>query len=121
MDVGGIQKAAAAKKAPAPAPDLAPVVTAPDEAYVDELRHANEELLAANEDMTARLAVAAMDATPEEKAAAAELIGELRASVASLERDLRAVKASRDGLMVENGELKKQVAYWRKRAEKAAA
>jgi len=31
------------------------------------------------------------------------------------------VKASRDGLMVENGELKKQVAYWRKRAEKAAA
>lgn len=116
QDISGIQKAAAAKNE-----QEQPAASAVDEAYVDELRHANEELLAQNEYMTDRLAVAAMDATEEEKAAAADLIRELRASVDALERDLRTVKTSRDGLLVENAELKKRVAYWRKRAEKVAA
>lgn len=92
-----------------------------DDYLIDELRAANQELLAENEDMAARLAVAGMAATAEERQAASVLISELRATVATLERDLSAVKVSRDGLMVENAELKRQVAYWRKRAEKVAA
>ena len=88
---------------------------------VDQLRGVNAELIDVNEDLTARLAVAAMEATPEEKRLAADLITELRATVVQLERELRAVKVSRNAMMVENAELKKQVAYWRKRAEKEAA
>lgn len=101
-----------------PVPANAPVLERDD---YDDLASANQELLAENDELTKRLAVIAMDATPDEKRAAADMISELRAQVVSLERDLRAVKSSRDSYMIENGELKKQVAYWRKQAEKAAA
>ena len=108
----------APKAAPKPAPVVAPLA---DDSRLDDIRAANQELLAENEQLGARLAVVAMDATPEEREAAADLIQDLQDQVQTLERDLRTVKASRDGLMVENAELKKQVLHWRKRAEKAAA
>lgn len=116
----GKEKKPASKNA-APKPDAKPVVVDAENEHVIQLEAANSELSTENDDLRAKLAVAHMDATPEEREAAATLIAELRDTVAGLQRDLRAIKASRDGLLIENGELKKQVAYWRKRAEKVAA
>lgn len=126
MNTGGVGKGGRNEEEPSDAQKPAekaqePAAQSSQPELVDQLRDINAELLDANDELTARLAVASMDATPEERQMAADLIAELRATVAGLERDLRAVKVSRDGLMVENAELKKQVAYWRKRAEKEAA
>lgn len=86
-----------------------------------ELHHTITDLAAENERLSDRLAVEAMDASEEEKTAAAQTIAELRNQVSTMEAELSAVKASRDTYMRENKELKKQVNYWRKQAEKAAA
>jgi FtsZ-binding cell division protein ZapB len=86
-----------------------------------EAQHTVTELAQENEQLRDRLAVEAMDASEEEKTLAGETIKELRARVKTLEAELSAVKASRDSMMRTEGELKKQVAYWRKKAEKVAA
>ncbi len=99
------------------APEYAP--TNADE--LAELQHTVADLAAENERLSDRLAVEAMDATEEEKTAAAQTISELREQVSIMEAELSAVKASRDTYMRENAELKKQVNYWRRQAEKAAA
>jgi FtsZ-binding cell division protein ZapB len=84
-----------------------------------ELRDTVTELATENEQLRDRLAVEAMDASEEEKTHAAQTIAELRARVVTLEAENAALKSSRDGFMRENGELKKQVASWRRKAEKA--
>lgn len=98
-------------------PEAAP--TAEDEAA--EAHHAIEELAAENERLSDRLAVEAMDASEEEKTAAAQTIAELRERVRVLEIEVSALKASRDTYMRESSEKQKQISYWRKLAEKAAA
>lgn len=70
-----------------------------------------------NDRLTDRLAVVAMDATPEERTAAAETIDSLRTKIKVLEATLRAVTASRDGYMQENSEMKKQLAGYKKKFE----
>jgi len=94
-------------------------VTAGDQ--LAEAQHAINELAQENEQLRDKLAVEAMDTSETAKTQAAETIKELRALVKSLEAELSAVKKSRNTLMTENGELKKQVASWRKKAEKVAA
>jgi len=106
-----------AKRQVAQPPEAAP--TSDDE--LAELHHTITDLAAENERLSDRLAVEAMDASEEEKTAAAQTIAELRNQVSTMEAELSAVKASRDTYMRENAELKKQVNYWRKQAEKAAA
>lgn len=98
-------------------PEAAP--SAEDEAT--EARHAIEELAAENERLSDRLAVEAMDASEEEKTAASQTIAELRERVRVLEIEVSALKASRDTYMRESSEKQKQISYWRKLAEKAAA
>lgn len=96
--------------------------TTPD--HGDELAEAHNtitDLAAENERLSDRLAVEAMDASEEEKTSAAQTIEELRHQVKALEAELSAVKASRDTHMRENNEMKAQIKYWRKQAEKAAA
>lgn len=109
-----------------PKPVVRQVEQKPDAAPTDadelaELHHTITDLAAENERLSDRLAVEAMDASEEEKTAAAQTIAELRNQVSMMEAELSAVKASRDTYMRENAELKKQVNYWRKQAEKAAA
>jgi uncharacterized ParB-like nuclease family protein/FtsZ-binding cell division protein ZapB len=101
----------------APAPADVPPPAASDQ--LNEAQHAITELAQENETLRDRLAVEAMDASESEKTLAAETITELRAQVKALEVELDAVKKSRDSLMRTEGELKKQVSYWRKKAEKA--
>ena len=86
------------------------------EANDAELLDVITDLSAENEALRDRLAVVAMDASDEEKQACADLIAELRTRVRHLEAELDAVASSRNGLLVENAELKKSVAYWRRKA-----
>lgn len=85
-----------------------------------EARHAITDLAAENESLRDRLAVEQMDASEEGKAEAAATISELRERVRTLEAENDALKASRDTYMQKVSEMQKQIAYWRKQAEKAA-
>lgn len=106
-----------AKPKPAPAPVIDPAIVE----KLDEAQEAVSVLSEENDRLNDRLAVQSMDASDEEKRAAIETITELRAKVKTLESELSAVKASRDGYMRENAQLKKQVAMQRKQLDKVAA
>lgn len=77
-----------------------------------------QEVVAENEQLKDRLAVAAMDATEEEKQLAKETIDELRTIVKNLNVELEAVKKSRDQYQRENAELKKQVKMYQNQLKK---
>jgi len=98
---------------------LSNVVEAPleptDTAEKDE---AVAELVAENQRLSDRLAVEAMDATPEEKLAATETIEELREQIRILEIENQSLKISRDTFQRENGELKKTVASLQRKLKK---
>ena len=81
----------------------------------DEHMEMVSELMADNERLADRLAVAAMDATEEEKTMAADTIESLREEVRILKIELAAVKQSRDQYQSENGQLKKQCAMYLKK------
>lgn len=85
----------------------------------EELTNTVQELAEENKALEARVAVVAMDATPEEKQAAASLIADLQAQVKTLEMDNRVLKASRDSFQAECLEMKKQATYGKRRYEKA--
>jgi ParB-like chromosome segregation protein Spo0J len=71
-----------------------------------------------NHDLTFRLAITAMEATPEEKSMAEELIADLRAEVITLQQNIKSLTISRDTYQAENGELKKQIASLQKKIKK---
>jgi uncharacterized protein (DUF1015 family) len=94
--------------------------SAPEKTYAfEELTTTVQELAEENKVLEARVAVAAMEATPEEKKAAASIIAELQATVKTLEMDNRVLKASRDSFQAECLEMKKQATYGKRRYEKA--
>jgi len=76
-------------------------------------------LLAENEELKARVAVVAMEGTPEEKQAATTLIDELREDLRITKIELAAVKQSRDQYQSENSQLKKQVLSMQRQLKKA--
>lgn len=77
-----------------------------------------KEVLAENEQLKDRLAVAAMDATEEEKAMAQDTIESLRSEIKNLTIELNSVKMSRDQFQRECAELKKQVAMYQRQLKK---
>jgi len=85
-----------------------------------EARDTIAALSAENDGLRDRIALELMEGSEEEKLQASVTIRELREQVRVTRIELDAVKSSRDTYMRENAELKKQVAYWRKQAEKAA-
>ena len=91
------------------------------EEFQDDAPDAVAILSEENDRLNDRLAVAAMDATDEERGAAVETISELRAQVKTLEAELHAVRASRDNLMTENNEMKRQIAGQRRQLQKLQA
>jgi hypothetical protein len=93
----------------------------PREDHIQELATANVELA---EELTAlkdRLAVKALDVTPEEKEQYQSTVEELRAQIKTLEAENNALKSSRDQLLSKNADMLKQISYWKKRAERVAA
>jgi uncharacterized ParB-like nuclease family protein len=85
----------------------------------DQNQEAIDMLLAENEELKARVAVVAMDGTPEEKQAATEMITELREELRITKIELAAVKQSRDQYQSENSQLKKQVMSMQRQLKKA--
>lgn len=125
MKTGNIGKAPAAHKVPAKRTlEQARPADIPPENHNDELndaRYAITELAEEVDELRDRVAVAAMEATDEEKLLAQTTIAELRGRVRTLEAELDAARSMRDSLLVENGEMKRQIAHWRRKAEKVAA
>jgi hypothetical protein len=92
-----------------------------EDEHLQELANTNIELA---EEVTAlkdRLAVKALDATDEEKGQYIETVAELRATIKAQEAEIAALKSSRDQLLTKNTDMLKQLAYWKKQADKAAA
>jgi len=98
--------------APIPAPEAREFVPTDSGSEHDEMV---AELVAENERITDRLAVAAMEGTEEEKAMAADTIESLREELRILKIELAAVKQSRDQYQSENGQLKKQCAMYERK------
>jgi hypothetical protein len=71
-----------------------------------------------NEELEARLAVGLMDGTEEEKKQAQQIIEEQAERIKSLEAQVKGLTASRDAYQLKNGELLKQLNYWKKQAQK---
>ena len=95
--------------------DLPPEVAPPDNRANEALQMLSEE----NENLTQRLAVAAMDATEEEKALASTLMNDYVEQIRLLNIELVSVKISRDRFQAENSELKKQVASLQRHIKKS--
>lgn len=95
-----------------PAPEL------PSEPVFDERDSMIEEMRAEIQRLQDRLADKAFQGTEEEKNAMQAEIQELRASENLLERQLNSANISAQTYMQENAELKRQVSYWQKRAQK---
>jgi len=72
-----------------------------------------------NDRLTARLAVAAMEATDEEKAAAADMLGKQARTIAALTAERNAIRSQCDNYMRENGDLKKQIVRMQNKLDKA--
>jgi uncharacterized ParB-like nuclease family protein len=91
----------------------------PIDAGEDQNQEAIDMLLAENEELKARVAVVAMEGTPEERQAATEMINELREELRITKIELNAVKQSRDQYQSENSQLKKQVLSMQRQLKKA--
>jgi hypothetical protein len=113
------------KKAPGRAPKepelKGPEITPPPPVQDDQNQEAIDMLLAENEELKARVAVVAMEGTPEEKQAAGDLINELREELRITKIELAAVKQSRDQYQSENSQLKKQVLSMQRQLKKEQA
>jgi hypothetical protein len=90
----------------------------PTDTNDDQNQEAIDMLLAENEELKARVAVVAMEGTPEEKQAATDLINELREELRITKIELAAVKQSRDQYQSENSQLKKQVLSMQRQQKK---
>jgi hypothetical protein len=109
------------KKAPGrPAKEKEPELKGPEivPEREDHKQEAIDMLLAQNEELKARVAVVAMDATAEEKQAATDLIAELQEELRIAKIELDAVKKSRDQYQSENSQLKKQVVAMQRQIKK---
>lgn len=98
-----------------------PEVIPPHAEKEDHNQEAIDMLLAENEELKARVAVAAMEGTDEEKKAASDLINELREELRITKIELAAVKQSRDQYQSENSQLKKQVLSMQRQLKKEQA
>jgi uncharacterized ParB-like nuclease family protein len=107
---------------PAKEPELkGPEVIPPHAEKEDHNQEAIDMLLAENEELKARVAVAGMDGTDEDKQAATALIDELREDLRVTKIELAAVKQSRDQYQSENSQLKKQVLSMQRQLKKDQA
>jgi hypothetical protein len=103
-------------------PELkAPEITQEQHSQNNQDQEAIDVLLAENEDLKARVAVVAMEGTPEEKQAATDMINELREELRITKIELSAVKQSRDRFQAENAQLKKQVTAMQRQLKKEQA
>jgi ParB-like chromosome segregation protein Spo0J len=89
------------------------------EAFENEITAEMEAIVEENESLNRRLAVAAMEATDEEKGLAEAQLVEMAAQIKTLEATNRSLKSTSDTYMNQVSDLKDQVKYWKRRAEKS--
>lgn len=89
-----------------------------EEDKIEEMATEFKAIAERNEELEARLAVGLMDGTEEEKKQAQRIIEEQAERIKSLEAQVKGLTASRDSYQLKNGELLKQLNYWKKQAEK---
>jgi uncharacterized ParB-like nuclease family protein len=106
---------------PAKEPELKGPEITPPPVQDDQNQEAIDMLLAENEELKARVAVAAMEGTPEEKQAATEMINELREELRITKIELAAVKQSRDQYQSENNQMKSQIKMMQRQQKKEQA
>jgi hypothetical protein len=92
-----------------------------EEVYQDEINAEMEAIVEENEILTRRLAVAAMEASDEEKGLAENQLMEMASQIKTLTATLNSAQAQSNTYMNQVAELKDQVKYWRRRAEKSEA
>lgn len=119
QDTSNIGKAAPASRAVVPAPAVEPEPEAPpDYNELDATKEALSVISEENDRLSDRLAIAAFEATDEERSAAHDTLVALRAENKTLIATLRAVTLSRDSLMEENSQMKRQMQMQRKEIDK---
>jgi hypothetical protein len=89
------------------------------ETFENEITAEMEAIVEENESLSRRLAVAAMEATDEEKGLAEAQLVEMAAQIKTLEATNRSLKSTSDTYMNQVSDLKDQVKYWKRRAEKS--
>jgi uncharacterized protein YnzC (UPF0291/DUF896 family) len=87
-----------------------------EEDRISELASFNQELAEENARLHDQLLIVEMT---EDQQKIEDQFAELRTTIKQLEAELRTARSSRDQFQAKSAELMKQVAYWRKRAEKA--
>jgi hypothetical protein len=115
------------QKLPPPPPAKPKIIAAPseqpeehtEEDKIVEMATEMKAIVEENAKLKDKLAIVEMDTDDEAKAQVESTLDELRAQVKDLETQLRAVTISRNDFQNKFAETVKQVAYWRKRAEKA--
>ena len=108
------KKAASVKPKEEPEPEI-------EDDGVDEKQAAIDELIAENEKLIERVALAAMDGTEAEKNLAKETIESLREELRITKIELVAVKQSRDTFQSENAQMKSQIKMLQKKIDKLQA
>lgn len=91
----------------------------PKEDMLKEMASEHQEMAKENAKLKDQLAIKQLPASEDAKAEIETTINDLRKQIEGLERDLRAVTLSRNDYQLKNGDLLKQVSYWKRRAEKA--
>jgi ParB-like chromosome segregation protein Spo0J len=87
--------------------------------FKEELSQEIAAIVEENENLTRRLAVAAMEATDEEKRLAEDQLMEMSAQIKTLEATNTALTARLNTEMNKASEMGAQIKYWKRRAEKA--
>jgi len=101
----------------APAPPAQPEYTADDK--IQEMAKEHTIIAEENAKLKDQLAIKSLPASETAKQEIEETIETLRAEVKNLEFQLRTMTQSRNEFQNKNAEMIKQMAYWKKRAEKA--
>lgn len=96
-------------------------ITAPEDHAMDELASELTALAEENNRLKEQIALESYDVPEEQKVDITEQLESYRQQIRVLETELKAIRTSRDTLQNENAELKKQVMYWRKKAQVQAA
>lgn len=117
---GEVKEKKKAAGRPAKEPELKePPKEEPKHEEHDERQEGIDMLIAENEELKARLAVAAMEGTPEEKAMAEQTINELREELRVAKIEMTAIRVSRDTFQAENAQLKRQVSMLQRKLKQA--
>ena len=92
-----------------------------EENFENEITAEMEAIVEENETLTRRLAVAAMEASDEEKRMAEDQLAQMAAEIKTLTATLNSSQTQANTYMNQVADLKDQVKYWKRRAEKAEA